>query len=94
MERRLNAAKKLISGLKREKDRWTEDSMRLEELKIKLIGDCLICSSFLSYVGPFDYFFRKKMVYEDWLSDVKEKELPYNENFRLEELLSSDVEIS
>jgi dynein heavy chain len=45
-------------------------------------------------VGPFDFFFRKKMVYEDWLIDVKNKELPFNENFRLEELLSSDVEIS
>jgi dynein heavy chain len=95
MSRRLNAAEKLISGLQREKDRWTEDSLRLEELKIKLVGDCLVCSSFLSYVGPFDFGFRKKMVYEHWVGDIEAKQLPFNEkNFRLEALLSSDVEIS
>lgn len=94
MARRLNAAEKLISGLQRERDRWTEDSTRLEDLKIKLIGDCLVCSSFLSYVGPFDFGFRKKMVYDHWMGDVKLKELPFNEKFSLESLLSSDVEIS
>jgi dynein heavy chain len=45
----------------------------LEELKIKLIGDCLICSSFLSYVGPFDFGFRKKMIFDDWIKDVELK---------------------
>jgi len=55
----LNAATKLISGLSREQKRWAEDTVTLEENKIKLLGDCLLSSSFLSYVGPFDYFFRK-----------------------------------
>jgi dynein heavy chain len=94
MARRLNAAEKLITGLKRERDRWTEDSLRLEDLKIKLIGDCLVCSSFLSYVGPFDFGFRKKMVYDHWMQDIKDREIPFNDRFRLETLLSSDVEIS
>ena len=71
MSRRLNAAEKLIQGLQRERARWTDDSLRLEELKIKLIGDCLICSSFLSYVGPFDFGFRKKMIFDDWIKDVE-----------------------
>ena len=66
MQRRLTAAKKLITGLNREKSRWTEDRKKLLELVIKLIGDCLSCSSFLSYAGPFDYTFRKKMIYEHW----------------------------
>jgi dynein heavy chain len=94
MAKRLNAAEKLISGLQRERDRWTEDSERLEDLKVKLIGDCLVCSSFLSYVGPFDFSFRKKMVFDHWMQDVRDKELPFNEKFTLESLLSSDVEIS
>ena len=63
-------------------------------MKVKLIGDCLLCSSFLSYLGPFDYSFRKKMLYERWQTDVREKEIPMSEVFRLENLLTTDVEIS
>ena len=94
MERRLNAAKKLISGLSREQVRWTDDREVLLEKRIKLIGDCLVCSSFLSYAGPFDFSFRKRMIYQHWSGDVKERGIPSSENFRVEELLTSDVEIS
>jgi len=94
MERKLNAAKKLITGLTSEKIRWTEDTKRLKDLTIQLIGDCLLASSFLSYVGPFDFGFRKKMLHDDWMVDIKEKGLPINPDFKFEELLSSAVEIS
>lgn len=73
MQRRLNAAQKLISGLGREKERWTEDKEVLKIKVIKLIGDCLTSSSFLSYAGPFDFTFRKKMIFEHWRSDVNDK---------------------
>lgn len=94
MERRLTAAKKLISGLGREQKRWTDDQALFDEKKFKLLGDCLLSSSFLSYVGPFDFNFRKKMIYETWYQDLEKRGLPYSSGFRLEELLTSDVEIS
>jgi len=94
MSRRLNAAKKLIDGLGRERIRWNEDKTGLLEKVIKMVGDCLVCSSFLSYAGPFDYFFRKKMIYEHWRNDVINKGLPYSEQFKLEDLLATEVEIS
>jgi len=94
MERRLTAAKKLISGLGREQRRWTDDQALFDEKKYKLLGDCLLCSSFLSYVGPFDYSFRKKMIYEAWYQDLEKRAIPNSTGFRLEELLTSDVEIS
>lgn len=62
MEKNLNAAVKLISGLGREQLRWTEDTKTLLEKKIQLLGDCLISSAFLSYTGAFDFFFRRDMV--------------------------------
>lgn len=94
MEKRLNAAKKLISGLSREQERWTNDTAILDEKKVKLLGDCLTCSSFLSYSGPFDFGFRTKMVYGMWMEKLSEFEIPNSEDFRLEELLTTDVEIS
>ena len=94
MERRLNAATKLITGLSREQKRWTEDAEVLDLKKVKLLGDCLTCSSFLSYTGPFDFFFRQKMIYGLWSDKLAEYEIPHSDGFKLEELLTSDVEIS
>lgn len=34
------------------------------------------------------------MIYEDWYTDVIEKAIPHSDNFRLEDLLTNDVEIS
>ena len=95
MAKRLSAAQKLITGLGREKIRWTEDRISLLAKVDMLVGDCLICSSFLSYSGPFDFSFRKKMVYDCWRLDVLEKGIPATtEAFRIEDLLTSPVEIS
>lgn len=94
MMRRLEAADKLISGLSSEQARWTEDLKKLHLEREKLVGDCLLCSAFLSYCGPFTYEFRREMVYEDWRSDLLKKEVPLSDAFRLEYSLSNDVEIS
>lgn len=51
MERRLLAAERLIAGLGSEKERWGNDIKALEAAKEQLVGDCLLCSSFLSYTG-------------------------------------------
>ena len=54
MERKLNAAEKLLSGLGREEVRWTKDEAELAQKIINLTGDCLTTSAFLCYSGPFD----------------------------------------
>lgn len=58
LARKLNAASKLISGLGSERTRWTADMENFKEDKVKLVGDCLTASSFLSYSGPFNYVLR------------------------------------
>lgn len=58
MEKKLNAASKLITGLGSEQKRWTLDMENFKEDKIKLVGDCLTASAFLSYCGPFNFVLR------------------------------------
>ena len=94
MERRLIAADKLITGLSSEKQRWKVDLEDLKKKRIKLLGDCLLCSSFLSYVGAFSWDFRKHMLNEEWLKDVSDRKIPLSQPFKLEALLTNDVEIS
>uniref|UniRef100_A0A8C4TE89 Dynein axonemal heavy chain 10 n=1 Tax=Erpetoichthys calabaricus TaxID=27687 RepID=A0A8C4TE89_ERPCA len=94
MERRLIAADKLISGLGSENVRWTNDLEELKQRRVRLLGDCLICSAFLSYEGAFNWEFRNEMVYQVWLQDVMDREIPVSKPFRIENLLTDDVEIS
>lgn len=94
MTRKLNAASKLITGLGSEQTRWSADMKRFEEDKIKLVGDCLTASSFLSYSGPFNFILRQKMIFDDWKNDLKAKEIPCNESMKLETFLADDVTIS
>jgi dynein heavy chain len=58
MTRKLNAASQLINGLGSEQTRWTADMGLIKEDKLKLVGDCLTGSAFLSYCGPFNSVLR------------------------------------
>eukprot|EP01083_Nonionella_stella_P106725 308277_1 len=94
MEKHLIAAAKLIDGLSSERTRWTHDMEELSSKEVRLLGDCLLTSSFLSYTGAFTFGYRKEMVYEDWLSSIVEMKIPLTQPFRLEGLLTNEVEIS
>jgi len=94
MTRKLNSASQLINGLAGEQVRWTADMGILKEDKVKLVGDCLTGSAFLSYCGPFNSVLRQKMIFDTWKQDLRDKELPNKDDFRLETFLSSEVEVS
>ncbi|XP_033947329.1 dynein axonemal heavy chain 10 [Pseudochaenichthys georgianus] len=94
MERRLIAADKLISGLSSENERWTQDLEELKQRRVRLLGDCLVSAAFLSYVGAFSSDFRNEMVYQVWVKDVQERNIPLSQPFIVENLLTDEVEIS
>lgn len=62
--------------------------------RVKLLGDCLLCSAFLSYEGALTWEFRDEMVNQVWQHDILERGIPLSQPFRLENLLTDDVEIS
>ncbi len=59
-----------------------------------MLGDCLISSAFLSYVGAFSWEYRNEMVYKVWQDDVLERAIPLSQPFKVEDMLTNDVEIS
>jgi dynein heavy chain len=94
MERRLQAADKLISGLGSERIRWSKDLELLKEQRIQLLGDCLLVSGFLSYTGAFNWELRNELIYKRWVVDLSGKSVPMSSTFRVEKLLVTDVEMS
>ena len=93
MEERLSAAEKLLKGLESERVRWANEINELDESMENLIGDCLLTSSFLSYSGAFTFEFRKKFTYDTLYEDLKARNIPVSPSFRLENLLTTDVEL-
>jgi dynein heavy chain len=94
MTRKLQAASQLIEGLASERTRWTKDLASMSEVKKRLVGDCLLNSAFSSYAGPFNHEYRTDMLYHMWVNMVKEKQVEMTEDYKLETLMTSDVEIA
>ena len=59
-----------------------------------LLGDCLLGSAFMCYVGAFSWEFRHEMIYSMWWNDIVKRQVPISKKFRLETLLTDEVEIS
>lgn len=74
--------------------RWAQELEELKQRRVRLLGDCLISAAFLSYEGAFSWDFRNEMVYEVWLKDVQERGIPSSQPFKIENLLTDEVEIS
>lgn len=84
----------MITGLKSEETRWTEDKINLGISKACLVGDCLLNCAFLSYLGAFNYDFRVNLLNDEWHANIVKQKIPLSENWKLTELLTSDVEIA
>ena len=93
MTRKLTNAEKLLDGLAAEETRWTKDK-ELKQEKIQFLeAECLLCSSFLSYFGPFDQDFRKILT-DQFRLDIDSKALKMGDNFRVEDLLTTDLQVT
>ena len=59
---RLERAHKLIGGLADEKDRWGDTVLEFDNLVKNVIGDVLIASGAVAYLGAFTGNFRDSLV--------------------------------
>jgi len=94
MEELLMAASRLISGLSSERERWTNDVEQLTSQRMQLVGDCLMSSAFLSYLGAFNYEYRDNMLTATWLEDIKSRQILHSDPYSLTSMLTTEVEIT
>ena len=64
---KLDLAQRLTRALADENVRWAEGVGRLKSEKELLIGDVLLASAFISYIGPFTSHFRDGLISRDWV---------------------------
>jgi len=75
-EAKLSAAIKLVHGLSGENKRWGVTVKELNNRTSTIIGDCLLASAFVSYIGAFSSRFRQSLVNEFWLPDIALQQIP------------------
>lgn len=74
-ERKLDLANRLVNALGSELDRWKQSIDDLAEYLKVIIGDVLLASAFVSYVGPFNKQFRV-MIMDKFVEFFKKNNIP------------------
>nr|XP_012602340.2 dynein heavy chain 8, axonemal [Microcebus murinus] len=85
--KKMQAASTLIDGLSGEKVRWTQQSKEFRAQINRLVGDILLCTGFLSYLGPFNQIFRNYLLKDQWEIEMKIRKIPFTENLNLISML-------
>lgn len=65
----------------------------MENNKLEVIGNCLLAAAFLAYTGPFTPEFREKMIYEDWMPDIRANEIPISDISDIKIILSDTADV-
>lgn len=56
---KVKRSQQLIQNLSAERIRWEESSRNFKEQMSCLVGDVLLSSAFLTYIGFFDHYYRQ-----------------------------------
>lgn len=90
-ERKMSLATRLVSALGSEQERWAQSIIDIGELMKVVIGDVLLASAFVSYVGPFNKQFRDRILSENFTPFFGQNNIPMSENSNPVDILTDDA---
>lgn len=91
-EARVDRAAKLTSALGEEQIAWTQHVKDLDLQLDQIIGDVILSSACVTYIGPFNSHYRRRFVDKAFSSVVK-YDLNVSESFSLRSTLATDVAV-
>ncbi|XP_054711131.1 dynein axonemal heavy chain 3-like [Uloborus diversus] len=89
-EQKKERATKMIGGLGGEKDRWNAAAQNLTLAYGNIVGDVLLSSGVIAYLGAFTVDFRQECI-SSWKSLCKESGIPCSDDFSVIETLGEPV---
>lgn len=89
---KMDAATALIGGLVEEKVRWTEQIASFKSETDRLVGDVILLTAFLSYIGPFNQEFRNYFIVI-WTKQIIEKMIPMSSTVSIIDSLTDRSQI-
>ena len=92
-ENKVDLANTLINSLKSEKESWEKDLETARAFKENIVGDVLICSGILAYLGVFIASYRKECV-ATWADMMKKYNIQSSPDVSFINILGDQVRIS
>ena len=92
-KRQLQAAEELTSGFKLEKVTWAERAKVLNENIPFILGECLVASGVIAFLGAFPMDYRNKAT-EYWMKIIKDKNIRLKEEFSLRQICIDDLTVT
>lgn len=87
LKKKLERARTLVESLASERARWIETEKQLVINYGFLLGDCLVSTAFLCYLGPFTSNLRDELL-KVWYDEIILKEIPITTNILVKEFLT------
>jgi dynein heavy chain len=85
-------ATRLVNGLSSEGVRWAQTIQDFEKEERTLIGDVMLASAFVSYIGSFTAAYRSELVDVKWLPDMTERQIPMTPGVTPIQVLTNEAE--
>lgn len=93
-ERKLGLATRLVNALGAEGERWAASIVLTEQLIQVVLGDVLLASAFVSYIGPFNMKYRQIIMKEKFAKFFKDNKIPVSENSNPLSILTNEAEMA
>ena len=91
-EARLDRAARLIDGLSGEKSRWIELVAMYERQEKNVLGDVIIASGYVAYLGPYTSDYRNEIT-QLWARELDKIEIPHSDDVSLSATCGNPVQI-
>jgi dynein heavy chain len=95
---KLGLANRLINALASENVRWAINVKTMEADYNLLVGDVLLASAFISYIGPFTKLFRQELLFEQWIPFLRTAangaSIPMSDDPNPRNVLTTDAEVA
>ncbi|VTZ67411.1 dynein heavy chain, putative [Plasmodium chabaudi chabaudi] len=91
---KLNRAENLVNMLSDEYSRWSDEIAIIISNKKYIYGDCLLLSSFITYLGVFSSSFRVKLWKNLWLEHIKESNILISNISSPIDIMVQDIQIA
>ncbi|OWZ24775.1 Axonemal dynein heavy chain [Phytophthora megakarya] len=90
--KKLTRATQLIGGLGGEKARWSDMSAQLQIVYDNVVGDIMLASGVIAYLGAFTSIYRERAV-DQWCTELTKQSITCSKTFTLTETLGEAVQI-